>query len=156
MILTSFTFSFKNLTIVEQNEAWLNYAAELSRNNIELFEVSNHQDYFTAPWVNRSHFDIIIFDSSPEFRIDLVKNFLNSEYSADLIILDDSSYYSELHVLLSDKAIHREDFIGLAPIEEKIQVTSFFYLTEKLSRIKSDLSLILGSPQSKRKYFERN
>ena len=117
----------RSIVSVENNAAYLQKIEERSSGKAEFKLRENETAYTEAILEDRAKYDMIIIDSIPDFRQSCVAHSLTHVADGGIIILDDAAMYPAAYKMLLTLDDCPIDFIGLAPMEDVVQTTSFFF-----------------------------
>lgn len=118
----------KKIISIEHDINWAETMFQKSSGKMDLHIYTEKQSYCKSILDFNQRFDIIIIDATPDFREDCVSYALKRLAPGGFIILDDSAVYQNSYQKLSEMMnTFPIDFIGLSPMEDIIQTTSFFW-----------------------------
>lgn len=128
-----FASHVKKVTVVENDAKWCEIMkikiAQLGLKNIEIILLSSIFDssiYENSLRNLEKKFDLIIVDSRKRFEC--VKNSYEFIKDGGALILDDSQRegYKKIFEFMHEKNFQQQDFIGIAPGQVKLKMTTMF------------------------------
>ena len=117
----------KHIISIEQNEKWLSKLKQMSTGSAEFKLRETEASFANAILDGEQKYDVIIVDAIPEFRSACIPNTLARIADEGIIILDDSAMYPKAYKALLEIDAYPIDFIGLSPMEDVVQTTTFFF-----------------------------
>lgn len=117
----------KEIVSVEQDKKWLSRIKEMSSGKTDFKLRTTVKSFSNAILEEEGKYDLVIIDAIPEFRSACVVNSVEKLADEGIIILDDSAIYREAYGALKKIDECPIDFIGLSPMEDVVQTTTFFF-----------------------------
>jgi hypothetical protein len=117
----------QTIVSIEQNPHWLQRLEAISSGKAHFKLRQTVGSYADSILEEETQYDLIVIDAIPEYRAACVSNSLARIAPGGIIILDDAPMYPQAYEALREIDACPMDFIGLAPLEDVVQTTSFFF-----------------------------
>ncbi len=117
----------KRIISVEHNESWFKKINESTYNNVSVLYRPNEDEYIGEIKQYNERFDVIVIDGIPSSRYACACLAVDHLAENGFLILDDAAMYKDVANFLTSFGLVQIDMSGIAPLEDYVQTTSFFF-----------------------------